>query len=256
MLAPSALPMALLCRNNYFCISDLHRRTLKPQGVAHDQRPRKSGPRASLSTPKVILFPQLLATMKQGLPQKNLVFHLPIPISAKISMTKPLNRFRFIFLRSPPRAFPQGVMITAVIIKNVTLPPNISDQMSGKTLVISSQAEQKMNQQYDMQQVCVGIFSCHALASTIFGPNLDYILPYGLTQEPKREGADIGSQKSVRQVEPKPCHLENCSIIRHQMGYRSTNLLLTVEGNPPFVTKSTKPGSCENFHVHAVLIYK
>jgi len=46
-------------------------------------------------------------------------------------------------------------MITAVIIKNVTLPPNISDQMSGKTLVISSQAEQKMNQQYDMQQVCL-----------------------------------------------------------------------------------------------------
>lgn len=44
-------------------------------------------------------------------------------------------------------------MITAVIIKNVTLPPNISEQMSGKTLVISSVAEQKMNQQYDMQQV-------------------------------------------------------------------------------------------------------
>ncbi|CAM9784780.1 unnamed protein product [Pylaiella littoralis] len=48
---------------------------------------------------------------------------------------------------------PQGVMITAVIIKNVTLPPNISEQMSGKTLVISSVAEQKMNQQYDMQQI-------------------------------------------------------------------------------------------------------
>eukprot|EP00752_Nemacystus_decipiens_P018774 g16832.t1 len=46
-----------------------------------------------------------------------------------------------------------GVEITAVIIKNVTLPPNISDQMAGKTLVISSQAEQKMNQQYDMQQI-------------------------------------------------------------------------------------------------------
>lgn len=44
-------------------------------------------------------------------------------------------------------------MITAVIIKNVTLPANISEQMSGKTLVISSVAEQKMNQQYDMQQV-------------------------------------------------------------------------------------------------------
>lgn len=51
---------------------------------------------------------------------------------------------------------PQGVEITAVIIKNVTLPPNISDQMAGKTLVISSQAEQKMNQQYDMQQVTTG----------------------------------------------------------------------------------------------------
>eukprot|EP00903_Cladosiphon_okamuranus_P005998 g5918.t1 len=48
---------------------------------------------------------------------------------------------------------PQGVQITAVIIKNVTLPPNISEQMAGKTLVISSQAEQKMNQQYDMQQI-------------------------------------------------------------------------------------------------------
>ncbi|CAM9132644.1 unnamed protein product [Ectocarpus sp. 12 AP-2014] len=48
---------------------------------------------------------------------------------------------------------PQGVMITAVIIKNVALPPNIAEQMTGKTLVISSVAEQKMNQQYDMQQI-------------------------------------------------------------------------------------------------------
>ena len=47
----------------------------------------------------------------------------------------------------------QGVEITAVIIKNVELPANISEQMSGKTLVISSVAEQKMNQQSDMQQV-------------------------------------------------------------------------------------------------------
>lgn len=47
----------------------------------------------------------------------------------------------------------QGVMITAVIIKNVELPTNIREQMSGKTFVISSQAEQKMNQQSDMQQV-------------------------------------------------------------------------------------------------------
>lgn len=47
----------------------------------------------------------------------------------------------------------QGVMITAVIIKDVELPPNIAEQMSGKTLVISSVAEQRMNQQYDMQQV-------------------------------------------------------------------------------------------------------
>lgn len=44
-------------------------------------------------------------------------------------------------------------MITAVVIKNVELPANISEQMSGKTLVISSVAEQKMNQQSDMQQV-------------------------------------------------------------------------------------------------------
>ncbi|CAM9371140.1 unnamed protein product [Ectocarpus fasciculatus] len=48
---------------------------------------------------------------------------------------------------------PQGVMVTAVIIKNVALPPNIAEQMTGKTLVISSVAEQKMNQQYDMQQI-------------------------------------------------------------------------------------------------------
>ena len=40
-----------------------------------------------------------------------------------------------------------------MIIKNVELPANISEQMSGKTLVISSVAEQKMNQQSDMQQV-------------------------------------------------------------------------------------------------------
>ncbi|CAN0280124.1 unnamed protein product, partial [Laminaria digitata] len=47
----------------------------------------------------------------------------------------------------------RGVDITAVIIKNVELPANISEQMSGKTLVISSVAEQKMNQQSDMQQI-------------------------------------------------------------------------------------------------------
>ncbi len=59
-------------------------------------------------------------------------------------------------------------MITAVIIKNVTLPPNISDQMSGKTLVISSQAEQKMNQQYDMQQVCGYVcVSCSCLRFSV-----------------------------------------------------------------------------------------
>lgn len=46
-------------------------------------------------------------------------------------------------------------MITGVIIKDVKLPENISEQMSGKTLVISSVAEQKMNQQSDMQQVHV-----------------------------------------------------------------------------------------------------
>ena len=53
----------------------------------------------------------------------------------------------------------QGVDITAVIIKNVELPANISEQMSGKTLVISSVAEQKMNQQSDMQQVQCGRMS-------------------------------------------------------------------------------------------------
>ncbi|CAM9353390.1 unnamed protein product [Discosporangium mesarthrocarpum] len=47
----------------------------------------------------------------------------------------------------------QGVEITYVIIKNVSLPTNIIEQMSGKTMVISSVAEQKMNQQSDMQQI-------------------------------------------------------------------------------------------------------
>eukprot|EP00904_Undaria_pinnatifida_P005278 jgi/Undpi1/1880/HiC_scaffold_12.g05267.m1 len=48
---------------------------------------------------------------------------------------------------------PQGVEITSVVIKNVQLPANISEQMTGKTMVISSVAEQKMNQQSDMQQI-------------------------------------------------------------------------------------------------------
>mmetsp|Transcript_21515 Transcript_21515/g.33812 ORF Transcript_21515/g.33812 Transcript_21515/m.33812 type:complete len:512 (-) Transcript_21515:35-1570(-) len=48
---------------------------------------------------------------------------------------------------------PQGVDISQVIIKNVKLPYDIESQMSNKTLIISENAQQKMNQQFEMQQL-------------------------------------------------------------------------------------------------------
>eukprot|EP00591_Stephanopyxis_turris_P011255 CAMPEP_0195526976 /NCGR_PEP_ID=MMETSP0794_2-20130614/28347_1 /TAXON_ID=515487 /ORGANISM="Stephanopyxis turris, Strain CCMP 815" /LENGTH=528 /DNA_ID=CAMNT_0040657779 /DNA_START=75 /DNA_END=1661 /DNA_ORIENTATION=- len=44
----------------------------------------------------------------------------------------------------------QGVEILDVIIKQITLPPEIQLQMSQKTMVISQNAEQRMKQKYDM----------------------------------------------------------------------------------------------------------
>jgi len=55
------------------------------------------------------------------------------------------------FLRSLNSQFtPQGVEITDVIITDVTLPAHIQQQMESKTYVISEQAQQKMQQQYDL----------------------------------------------------------------------------------------------------------
>jgi len=55
------------------------------------------------------------------------------------------------FLRSLNSQFkPQGVEITDVIITDVTLPAHIQSQMESKTYVISEQAQQKMQQQYDL----------------------------------------------------------------------------------------------------------
>jgi regulator of protease activity HflC (stomatin/prohibitin superfamily) len=55
------------------------------------------------------------------------------------------------FLRALNSQFkPQGVEITDVIITDVTLPGHIQQQMESKTYVISEQAQQKMQQQYDL----------------------------------------------------------------------------------------------------------
>lgn len=45
---------------------------------------------------------------------------------------------------------PQGVQIIDVIIENITLPFSIQTQMSQKTMVISQNAEQRMQQKHDM----------------------------------------------------------------------------------------------------------
>jgi len=55
------------------------------------------------------------------------------------------------FMRSLNSQFkPQGVEITDVIITDVSLPSHIQQQMESKTYVISEQAQQKMQQQYDL----------------------------------------------------------------------------------------------------------
>jgi hypothetical protein len=55
------------------------------------------------------------------------------------------------FLRALNSQFKhQGVEITDVIITNVTLPAHIQQQMESKTYIISEQALQKMQQQYDL----------------------------------------------------------------------------------------------------------
>mmetsp|Transcript_21040 Transcript_21040/g.27637 ORF Transcript_21040/g.27637 Transcript_21040/m.27637 type:complete len:528 (-) Transcript_21040:364-1947(-) len=47
----------------------------------------------------------------------------------------------------------QGIDIVQVIIKNVKLPVMIEDQMSNKTMIISENAQQKMNQEFEMQKL-------------------------------------------------------------------------------------------------------
>jgi len=48
---------------------------------------------------------------------------------------------------------PQGVQILDLIVTNVTLPDEILDQMSNKTLIISQNAQQIMNQAFEMQRL-------------------------------------------------------------------------------------------------------
>lgn len=45
---------------------------------------------------------------------------------------------------------PQGIEITDVIIQQITLPDEIQSQMSNKTMVISQNAEQRMQQRFDL----------------------------------------------------------------------------------------------------------
>eukprot|EP00638_Chattonella_subsalsa_P006383 CAMPEP_0117751848 /NCGR_PEP_ID=MMETSP0947-20121206/11234_1 /TAXON_ID=44440 /ORGANISM="Chattonella subsalsa, Strain CCMP2191" /LENGTH=400 /DNA_ID=CAMNT_0005570337 /DNA_START=389 /DNA_END=1591 /DNA_ORIENTATION=- len=47
----------------------------------------------------------------------------------------------------------QGVDISQIIIKNVKLPHDITEQMSNKTMIVSENAQQKMNQQFEMQKL-------------------------------------------------------------------------------------------------------
>lgn len=48
---------------------------------------------------------------------------------------------------------PQGVEVVDVIVTDVRLPDNIMAQMRNKTMVISENAQQKMNQEFDMQSL-------------------------------------------------------------------------------------------------------
>lgn len=63
--------------------------------------------------------------------------------SATDRMKKTLNK----------QFMPQGVEITDVMITGVTLPETITTQMASKTFTISENAQQKMTQLYDMQQL-------------------------------------------------------------------------------------------------------
>lgn len=48
---------------------------------------------------------------------------------------------------------PQGVQITDVMITNVELPKSIMEQMYSKTMVISENAQERMTQQFEMQDL-------------------------------------------------------------------------------------------------------
>eukprot|EP00639_Heterosigma_akashiwo_P035210 CAMPEP_0194719624 /NCGR_PEP_ID=MMETSP0296-20130528/11038_1 /TAXON_ID=39354 /ORGANISM="Heterosigma akashiwo, Strain CCMP2393" /LENGTH=411 /DNA_ID=CAMNT_0039621429 /DNA_START=43 /DNA_END=1273 /DNA_ORIENTATION=- len=48
---------------------------------------------------------------------------------------------------------PQGVQVLDVIITRVLLPPEIQQQMSNKTFIISENAQQRMNQKWEMQRL-------------------------------------------------------------------------------------------------------
>jgi regulator of protease activity HflC (stomatin/prohibitin superfamily) len=55
---------------------------------------------------------------------------------------------------------PQGVEITDVMITDVKLPTEITQQMYNKTLVISSNAHEIMTQQFEMQDVSTSLRRC------------------------------------------------------------------------------------------------
>ena len=58
---------------------------------------------------------------------------------------------------------PQGVEVTDVMITDVKLPTEITQQMYNKTLVISSNAHEIMTQQFEMQDVSCGAMTCMPL---------------------------------------------------------------------------------------------
>mmetsp|Transcript_24089 Transcript_24089/g.30113 ORF Transcript_24089/g.30113 Transcript_24089/m.30113 type:complete len:570 (+) Transcript_24089:396-2105(+) len=65
---------------------------------------------------------------------------------AALAMDKMLQQLNEQFM-------PQGVQILDLIVTNVTLPDEILDQMSNKTLIISQNAQQIMNQAFEMQRL-------------------------------------------------------------------------------------------------------
>lgn len=63
---------------------------------------------------------------------------------------------------------PQGVEITDVMITDVQLPTEITQQMYNKTLVISSNANEIMTQQFEMQDVSISLFrSCDMICRDV-----------------------------------------------------------------------------------------